>query len=164
MCAALAAAAAVVWVAGLFLQLSSLDSSYGQLKKQTEEVFRAAVPEEENLVDPVAQLQQRLDALRKEGEVLTGLNAGGPSPLEILYALSRNTPATTGLKLQEIQITAESVRITGICDKFATLSEWQRLLETIPGLRVKDVPRPTKDARGKVQFTIYLSTDGSQGS
>jgi len=164
-CAGLAAAAAVVWVAGLFLQLSSLESSYGQLKKQTEEVFRQAVPEEENLVDPVAQLQQRLEALHKEGEVLTGLNPGSPSPLEILYALSRNTPAATGLKLQEIQIAPDSVRITGTCDKFATLSEWQRLLETIPGLRVKDVPRRTKDDRtGKVQFTIYLSTKENQGS
>jgi len=163
-CAGLAAAAAVVWVAGLLLQLSSLESSYGQLKRQAEEVFHQAVPEEENIVDPVAQLQQRLDAFRKE-ETLTSLSPGRPSPLEILYALSRNTPATTGLKLQEVQIAPDSVRITGTCDKFATLSEWQRLLETIPGLRVKDVPRPTKDAKtGKVQFTIYLSTEGSQAS
>ena len=157
-CAGLAAAAALVWGVGLFLQLSSLESSYGQLKRQTEEVFHQAVPEEQNIVDPVAQLQQRLEALRKEDEVLTGLSPGCAYPLEILDALSRNTPATTGLKLQEVSIAPESVRITGTCDKFATLSEWQRLLETIPGLRIKDVPRPTKDARtGKVQFTIFLS-------
>ncbi len=163
-CAALAAAAALVWVAGLFLQLSSLESSYGQLKRQVEEVFHQAVPEEENIVDPVAQLQQRLDAFRKE-EALTGLSPGGPAPLEILYALSRNTPATTDLKLQEVLIAPDSVRITGTCDKFTTLSEWQRLLGTIPGLRVKDVPRPTMDRRtGKVIFTIYLSTEGSQAS
>jgi Tfp pilus assembly PilM family ATPase len=161
-CAGLAAAAAVVWLAGLFLQLSSLESSYGQLKRQTEEVFRQAVPEEENIVDPTAQLQQRLDALRKE-EALTSFSPGCPSPLEILYVLSQNTPATTGLKLQEVLIAADSVRITGTCDKFATFSEWQRLLETIPGLRIKDVPRPTKDARtGKVVFTISLSSGGGK--
>ena len=56
-----------------------------------------------------------------------------------------------------------SVRITGTCDSFTTLSEWQRLLEAIPGLRVVDVPRPTKDAQsGKVQFTISLSTGESK--
>jgi Tfp pilus assembly PilM family ATPase len=162
-CAALAAAAAVVWVAGLFLQLSSLESSYEQLKRQAQEVFRQAVPEEENIIDPVTQLQQRLDAFRKEGEALTGLSPGCPSPLEILYVLSQNTPATTGLKFQEVLIAADSVRITGTCDKFATFSEWQRQLETLPGLRLKDVPRPTKkDRTGKVEFTIHLSTDGSQ--
>jgi hypothetical protein len=162
-CAGLAGAAVVVWLAGLFLQLSSLESSYGQLKRQTEEVFRQAVPEEENLVDPVAQLQQRLDALRKEGEDLTGPGSGYPSPLEILYALSRNTPATTGLELQEVLIAADSVRIKGTCDKFATFSAWQRSLETLPGLRIKDVPRPTKDAlTGKVQFTVSLSSGGEK--
>ena len=162
-CAGLAAAAAVVWVAGLFLQLSSLESSYGRLKKQAQEVFHQTVPEEENIVDPAAQLQQRLDALRKECEILTCLNSGRPAPLEILYALSRNTPATASLRLQDVLIAGDSVRITGSCDTFATLSEWQRLLETIPGLRVVDVPRPTKDAQsGKVQFTISLSTGESK--
>ncbi len=162
-CAGLAAAAAVVWVAGLFLQLSSLESSYGQLKRQAQEVFRQAAPEEENIVDPVAQLQQRLDAFRKEAEALTGLRPGCPSPLEILYALSQNTPAATGLKLQEVLIAADSVRITGTCDKFATFSEWQRQLETLPGLRLKDVPRPAKNARtGKVEFTIFLSSSGGK--
>ncbi len=162
-CAALAAAAVVVWVAGLFLQLSSLESSYGQLKRQAQEVFRQAVPEEENIVDPVAQLQQKLNALRKEGGALTGLNPGCPSPLEILYVLSENTPATIGLKLQEVLIAADSVRITGTCDKFATFSEWQRQLATLPGLRLKDAPHQAHDPRtGKVQFTITLSTDGSQ--
>lgn len=163
-CAALAAAAAVVWAAGLFLQLSSLESSYGQLKKQAQEVFRQAVPDEENIIDPVTQLQQRLDALRKEGEALTGLSPDCPSPLEILYVLSQNTPAATGLKFQEMLIAADSVRITGTCDTFATFSQWQRQLETLPGLRLKDVPRPTKDRTGKVEFTIHLSTDGSQAS
>jgi Tfp pilus assembly PilM family ATPase len=163
-CAGLAAAAAIVWVAGLFLQLSSLESSYGQLRKQAEEVFRQAVPEEENIVDPVAQLQQRLDAFRKE-DALTSLRPGRPSPLEVLYALSRNTPAATDLKLQEVLIAPDSVRITGTCDTFTTLSEWQRVLGTIPGLRVKDVPSQARDPRtGKVTFTIYLSTEESRAS
>jgi Tfp pilus assembly PilM family ATPase len=161
-CAGLAAATLVVWVAGLFLQLSSLESSYGQLKRQAQEVFRQAVPDGENIVDPIAQLQQRLEALRKEGEALTGLRPGCPSPLEVLYVLSQNTPATIGLKLQEVLIAADSVRITGTCDKFATFSEWQRQLETMPGLRLNDVPHPTRNAQGKVEFTIHLSTDGGQ--
>jgi len=157
-CAALAAAAAVVWVAGLFLQLSSLETTYGQLKQQMEQVFRQTVPEEQNIVDPAAQLQQRLDAFRKESEFLTCLS-GRPAPLEILYTLSRNTPATAALQLQDVLIAADSVRLTGSCDSFATLSEWQRVLETIPGVRVVDVPRPIKDSRsGKVRFTISLST------
>jgi hypothetical protein len=162
-CAGLAAAAVIVWAMGLFLQLSSLESTYRQLKGQMETVFHEAVPEEQNIVDPTVQLQQRLDAFRKEYDLVPGLNPNRRAPLEILYVLSQNTPATADLKLDDILITADSVRIGGSCASFSTLTEWQRLLETIPGLRVVDVPRPTKDApSGKVKFTISLSTSVSK--
>jgi len=162
-CAGLAAAVALVWTVGLFLQLSSLETRHGQLKKQMEAVFREAMPEEQNIVDPMAQLQQHLDAFRKERDLMTSLNPDRPAPLEVLSALSRSTPATGALKLQDVLIAADSLRITGTCDSFTTLAQWQRLLEAIPGLRVVDVPRPTKDAQsGKVRFTIALSTGGSK--
>ncbi len=157
-CAAMAAAAVVVWAAGLFLQWSSLESNYRDLKRQTEEVFHAALPEEQTMVDPVAQLQQRLEAFRKDNGAL----ASRPAPLEILYALSRNTPTVGALELQEVLTAANSVRITGSCDSYATFSQWQRLLETIPGFRVDDVPRSTKDPRGRVQFLISLSLHESK--
>jgi Tfp pilus assembly protein PilN len=148
---------------GLFLQLSSLESRHGLLKKQMTTVFHEAVPEEQNIVDPMAQLQQHLDALGKQRDLMTSLHPDRPAPLEVLSALSRSTPATGALKLQDVLIGADSVRITGTCDSFTTLSQWQRLLEAIPGLQVVDVPRSAKDAQsGKVGFTIVLSIGGSK--
>lgn len=156
-CAALAAAAVAVWVIGLFLQLSSLESELVRLKEQAEQVFRQAVPEETTIVNPTVQLQQKLDSFHEEFELSTCFNPGRPAPLEILYALSRQTPARGSLKLQDVLIAADSVRIMGSCDSFATLSEWQRLLEQIPGLRIDDIPTTEKDAEsGKVHFTISL--------
>ncbi len=164
-CGALVAAAAAVWLIGLFLQLSSLESQHTQLKKQAEAIFRRAVPEETNIVNPAIQLQQKLDAFRKEREAFTGFDPGRPTPLEVLYALSQCTPAGGRLKLHDVLIAADSVRILGSCDSFGTLSEWQRLLGQIPGLRVVDVPTPKKDAEsGKVHFTISLSSVGGKVS
>jgi Tfp pilus assembly protein PilN len=164
-CAGLAAAIAAVWVIGLFLQLSSLESDYARLKRQAHQLFRQAVPDEQNVVDPAAQLQQKLDALRKDAELFTCFNPGQLTPLEIWQALSQRPPARGELKLDDLLIAGGSVRITGRCDSFATLSEWQRLLETIPGLQVVDVPSPKKDAEsGKVQFTISLSSVRGQAS
>jgi Tfp pilus assembly PilM family ATPase/Tfp pilus assembly protein PilN len=162
-CAALAAAVALVWTVGLFLQRSSLETRHGQLKQQMAAAFHEAVPQEQNIVDPTAQLQQQLDALGKQRDLLTSLHPERPAPLEILSALSRSTPAAGALKLQDVLIGADTVRITGTCDSFTTLSQWQRLLEAIPGLQVVDVPRSTKDAQsGKVGFTIALSIGGSK--
>ena len=119
-------------------------------------VFHQAVPEEQNLVDPAAQLQQRLDAGRKEAGLLTSLNPGRSAPLEVLYTLSRSTPAAAHLKLDDVTIAADSVHITGSCDSFATVSEWQRQLEALPGWHVVEV-HPTGQS-GKVRFTLALST------
>jgi Tfp pilus assembly PilM family ATPase/Tfp pilus assembly protein PilN len=157
-CAGLAAGIAAVWVIGLFLQLSSLESDYARLKRQAVELFRQTVPEEQNIIDPAAQLQQKLDTLRKDAELFTCFNPGPLAPLEILQALSERTPAQGEPRLDDVLIAGGSVRVTGSCDSFATLSEWQRLLETIPGLQVVDVPSPKKDGSGKVQFTISLSS------
>ena len=76
---------ALVWVVGLFLQLSSLESRYGQLKQQMAEVFHEAVPQEaEYRRTPWPSFSSDLDALRKEREPLTSLRPDRPAPLEIL--------------------------------------------------------------------------------
>lgn len=157
-CAGLAVAAVVIWVIGLFVLRSSLESQYAQLRKQQETIFRQAVPDEPVIVNPVAQLQQRLDALRREGDLFTGFNPG-PSPLHILATLSRQMPARGNLRLHDVLIASNSIRIIGSCDSFATFSEWQRILENTPGLRLLDVPQPKRDARSdRVQFSVSLST------
>jgi Tfp pilus assembly protein PilN len=163
LCGGLAVAALVVWTAGLLLQLSSLEATHQELKKQIEQVFHAALPEEQNVIDPIAQLGQKLEALRKERALLTSRAGGRRSPLEILSALSSTAPAAAGLKLQDVAITADAVHLAGTCDSYALLTEWQHQLEALPGLHFVEVPRGVKDPQsGKVQFTISLSTNPSK--
>jgi Tfp pilus assembly protein PilN len=158
-CAGLAGATAIMWVVGLFLQLSSLESHYAHLKRQEETVFRRVAPEERTIVNPAAQLQQKLDALRKDCELFTCFNPGRPGPMEVLLTLSRQVPATGNLRLHETLIAGDSVRISGTCDSFGTFYEWLRLLENAPGLRLTDAPQPQKDsASQRVKFTVPLST------
>ncbi len=164
-CGGLAAAVAAVWVIGMFLQLSSLESQYASLKEQEVAFFRRVAPGEQSVVNPAAQLQQRLDSLRKDCELFTCFNPGRPAPLEVLSALSRQMPAKGSLRLHDVLIAADSVRIMGSCDSFATFFEWQRLLEKTPGLRLVDAPQPQKDAQsGRVQFTVSLSTTQKRAS
>jgi hypothetical protein len=163
-CAGLAAAAVVVWTIGLFLQLSSLEADYARVKNQALEIFHRAVPEEKDVVDPDAQLRQKLDAFRKDSEMFACFSPDRTAPLEILQALSQRTPTRGSFRLHDVLITGGSVRIMGSCDSFATLSEWQQLLATTPGLQVVNVPNPKKDTDGKVLFTISLSSTRSKPS
>lgn len=164
-CGGLAAAAVVIWVIGLFLQLSSMESQYAKLREQERAIFLRVVPEERTVVNPAAQLQQKLDALRKDCELFTGFNPNQPGPLEVLATLSRQIPASGNLRLHEMLIAGGSVRITGTCDSFATFGDWQRILENTPGLRLVDAPQPQKRPESqKVEFKISLSTTEKKAS
>jgi Tfp pilus assembly PilM family ATPase len=158
-CAALVVITAAVWFVGLFVRLSALESEYVGLKGRIQTVFHQALPQERNIVDPLAQLQQKLDAFRKEYEAFSSFGPGRFSPLEILHMLTTHTPKEGNLKFHDLAITTDSVQAVGSCDSFAVISEWQRLLKQIPGFDVVDIQDQKKDARtGQVQFTLSMTS------
>jgi Tfp pilus assembly PilM family ATPase/Tfp pilus assembly protein PilN len=157
-CAAMLAATAALWFLGLFVRLSALESEYSQLKNRIQAVFYQALPQEKNIVDPIAQIQQKLDAFRKESEVFSSFRPGRFSPLETLYALTTHTPKEGNLKFHDLLITPDSVQAMGTCDSFAVVSDWQRRLQQVSGFSVVDIQDQKKDARtGQVQFTLSIS-------
>jgi len=156
-CAALVAVTAAVWFMGLFIRLSALESQYARLKSQIQNVFRQALPQERNIVDPLAQLQQKIDAFRKEYKVFSSFRPGRFSPLDIWYTLTIHTPKEGNLTFQDLLIAADSVQAVGTCDSFAVISEWQRVLKQVPGFGVVEIRDQKKDARtGQVQFTLSM--------
>ena len=147
-----------VWLIGSLVKLSRLESTYATLKADIEDVTRQALPEENNIVNPLAQLQQRLDAFRSDSALLTSFHPARLTPLEILRILSIHRPPAEKLTLDDLFVAADSVRVTGRCDSFGTLLEWQRMLQEIPGFEDVDIPSPNRDAEtGKVDFTLSLS-------
>jgi Tfp pilus assembly PilM family ATPase/Tfp pilus assembly protein PilN len=158
-CAALLVVTAAVWFAGLFIRLSALESQYAQLKEQMNSVFHQALPEERNIVNPMAQIQQRIDAFRKECELFSSFRPGRFSPLEIMYMLTAHAPKEGSLKLHDVLITGDSVQAIGSCDSFAVVSDWQRLLRRIPGFDAVSIQDQKKDAQtGRVRFTLAMSS------
>ena len=157
--AALVAVIAAVWFAGLFVRRSALESQYSRLKDQIQTVFHQALPKERNIVNPLAQLQQKIDAFRKENEAFSSFRPGRFSPLEIMYMLTTHCPKEGNLKFHDLLITTNSVQAVGTCDSFAVVSDWQRLLKQMPGFGVVDIQDQKKDARtGQVQFTLSMSS------
>jgi Tfp pilus assembly protein PilN len=158
-CAALLAATALVWFTGLLIQLSVLETEYGRLKHEIESVFREALPEEKNIVNPLVQLQQKLETYQEDQELFSSFRPGRLSALETLDVLSTYTPAEGNLRLNDVLIAADSVRVTGACDSFATVSQWQNLLVQKQAFEAVEIQSQKKDAQtGKVHFTLSLSS------
>ncbi len=158
-CAAMVAITAAVWFLGLFVRLSALESEYGRLKNQIDTVFHQALPQERNIVNPLAQIQQKLDAFRKESEVFSSFRPGRLSPLEIMYMLTTHSPKEGNLKFRDLLITADSVQAVGTCDSFAVISDWQRQLRQVSGFGAVDIQDQNMDSRtGQVQFTLSMAS------
>jgi len=158
-CAALIGAVAAFWLIGLFVRLSYLEANYAHIKNQIRDVFQSTLPEEKNIVSPLVQLEQKLGSFRKDYQLFGSFCPGALGPLEVLQSISTNTPSQENLKVNDLLIAADSVRISGSCDSFESVYQWQRRLQELPGFKLVDVQDVQKEPKsGTVRFTILLSS------
>jgi Tfp pilus assembly PilM family ATPase len=152
---ALAAAIIVFLLVGLFVQLRRLEAAYADVKDRIQETFRAALPEEQNIVSPLAQLEQKLESFRKDCQLFDSFYPTGMRPLQILRTITANAPGKP-LDVDDLLIAGDSVRIIGACDSFESVYEWQRLLQQVPGFGQVDVDAQKRPQTGVVQFTMLI--------
>ncbi|MBN2270427.1 MAG: PilN domain-containing protein, partial [Sedimentisphaerales bacterium] len=156
---ALAGALIVLLIIGLFAQLWRLEGAYADVKSRINETFVAALPQEKNIVSPLAQMEQKLASLRRDYQLGDSYSPTDASPLQVLRAISLAAPAQANLEVDNLLIADGSVRIVGTCDSFESVYQWQRCLQKVDGferVEVKDVQRRTDS--GLAQFTILIST------
>jgi hypothetical protein len=161
--AALLAAIVIVSLAGLFMRLWRLEGEHARVQNEIKEVFQDTLPEEKNIVNPLAQLTQKLESLRNSyGPFGYGSDAG-MGPLDVLLAITACVPQEQGITISNMLITAESVRLAGTSRSFQPVYDWQQRLNAIPRfstVNVEDIHRGSEG--GLVNFTILLSLATSE--
>ena len=158
-CATLIGAIAVFSLIGLFVRLSHLEADYTRIKNETTEIFKATLPEEKNIVSPLVQLEQKLESFRRDSQLFASLSSTGLAPLEVLHRVSANSPSRENVKVDDILIAANTIRVNGTCDSFESVYQWQRLLQEVPGFTLVDVKDVQKQPKsGIVTFTMLLSS------
>ena len=156
-CATLVGAIVLFSLVGLFLRLSRLEATYANIKNETTKIFRSVLPDEK-MVNPLVQLQQKIGASDKDSRLFAGLSLSGLSPLDILDKISANSSSRKDIKVDNVLIAANTVRINGTCNSFESVYRWQKSLREVPGLEnidVKDIEKQSQS--GLVEFTMLLS-------
>ena len=154
----LAAAIAVVSLIGLFIRLSHLETKYAQVKSEIRDIFQRTLPEEKNIVNPLVQLEQKLQSLRKDYTLLGSVSGAGIGPVEILHAISKSIPSEVNIKIDNMLITTGSVRLTGTSQSFESIYNWQRLLKETPHFSTVDVQDIRREPESElVHFNISIS-------
>jgi len=159
LCATLACAIGLVWIIGLWTQRASLESRYTQVKAQMSDLFRKSLPGEKQTINPLAQVQKRLDQVKQEAHVLA------PSQ-GVLVVLERLGASRQGIDvvLRDLLIDQDGVRMEGTCSSFEQVYQWQQRLKEVPQFARVQVEQPVRDPKtGQVSFTILIPSGPEEG-
>ncbi|HCO94357.1 MAG TPA: hypothetical protein DIU00_10460 [Phycisphaerales bacterium] len=157
--AILIAAITTVSLAGLFMRLSNLEAKYAEVKNELRESFQRTLPEEKNIVNPLAQLEQKLESLQQDYAIFGPISGSAIGPLDVLYAITTSTPPEINIGLKDMLITTESVRLTATAKSFESPYSWQRRLQGVPQFSTVDIlgdiqREPESEL---VNFTVLIS-------
>ena len=157
--AILIAAIVAVSLAGLFMRLSNLEAKYAEVKNELRESFQRTLPEEKNIVNPLAQLEQKLESLRMDYAIFGPISGAAIGPLDVLYAITTSTPPEINIGLKDMLITTESVRLTATAKSFESAYGWQRRLQGVPQFSTVDILGDIqREPEGElVNFTVLIS-------
>jgi hypothetical protein len=162
-CAWLGAAIVVFLVLGLFARLFYLEKEYTSIKEGMNDIFKKTVPEETTIVDPLAQLEQRLKPLQDDYRKFDPTSAGTAKPLQLLRDISSSTPSESNITVNNILLTSKSARLSGTSPSFKSVYDWQSQLKANPKFSAVDILDVGAGTQSKsVNFTILISLDSSE--
>jgi hypothetical protein len=162
-CAALGAAIVVFLILGLFARLSYLEKEYTFIKEGMKDIFKKTVSDETTIVDPLAQLEQRLKPFQNDYRKFDPISAGTTKPLEILRDISLSAPSESNIMVNNILLTSKSARLTGTSPSFKSVYDWQHRLKANPKFSAVDILDVGAGTQSEpVKFTILISLESSE--
>jgi hypothetical protein len=153
----LAGAIMTLWIIGCFIQWFLLESRYDKIKDQIRDVFVRALPQENNIIHPLAQAQQKLEQLQQNANTWDTMGTGQASALHILERISVSKAEQGNINVEDLLIAGNRIRIQGTCPSFEQVYRWQERFtnsDHFTDVQVRD-PRKEPDT-GLVHFTLEL--------
>ncbi len=146
-----------LWMIGCFIQLFLLESRYHTLKARMHDVFVQALPQEKNIVQPLAQARQRLEQLQQTVHTWDALGASRSSALHILERISKSKTGQENVTVDDLLIAGHTIRIQATCSSFDQVYRWQDRFTTMGHFTDVQVRDPRREpATGLVHFTLEL--------
>ncbi len=156
-CTLLVLACFVTWFGGMFLEMRSLQATRADIQTQIETTFKDAAPDEPVIVKPAAQLQQRLASVSSDHANMQAYDPDHPGLLSVLQVISNTLGPQSSIRLDDILITDDNVRLQGYCRETKDLFAWEKTLKNHPGFsEVTMGPTNWDQSNGRTTFTISL--------
>lgn len=148
----------VLLVARLFYELNTLENENQLVKQQIREVFVQTLPEEKKIVNELAQMNEQLEMVRGEYSTFaTGLS-DKILPLRVLQVISEKITPDQNVRINDISIAPESVRLVGAASSFESVDNLMSVLRQISEFNAVELQNiDVAPKNGGVRFTLSIT-------
>ncbi len=152
--------ALVLLVGFLWYDLAAKGRERSKLVQEINAIFTGALPEVTRIVDPVQQLQVRINEARKRTVSESG-GAGEHKVLDLLAEISERIPASYKVKVTRMVVEKKNLRLKGNTDNFNTVDNVKKVLEKSPLFMSVVISSANLAPKGgEVRFELKLQLDG----
>ncbi len=139
-----------------FSHYFQLSSQHQDLRTQVRAIFAETFPDEGKIVDPVRQMQRKLEEMKKK----IGYNSENNSPiLDILQEICDRVPQEIRVDIEDLLIDFEQIRIKGKTESIEAVDKIKTELmknERFKKVEVKDTRRGVDESIFNFQINISL--------
>jgi len=145
-------------VVKLFYKLNTLENEHQLVKQQIREVFVQTLPGEKKIVNELAQMSEQLEIVRAEYNTFAAGLSDRVLPLRVLQNISEKITPEQNVRINDISIAPESVRLVGAAASFNSVDNIMSSLRQISGFNEVELQNPDVDPRsGGVRFTLSIT-------
>ncbi len=134
-----------------------LNRDYKRLDKRIIQVFSKTFPEVKRIVDPVQQMRIKIGELENSSVSLPD-TYGEKTLLGLLKEISMRVPGSLNVRITQMIIDPEAVRMSGKADTFNTIDSLKRRLQSSERFATAVISSANMDRSGKgVLFDVKLT-------
>lgn len=130
------------------------------LDQQIQNLFQQSLPEVGRMVQPVPQMTEKLQQLRRDHGVFTQLRDRRALPLHVLQWISKITDQTSGVTIGSLTLQGRHIEIEGWGTSFAVNEAFLADLRRAPQfVEVKMENEPITQIGGQVKFKVHIDRE-----
>lgn len=150
----------ILLVANFFFKLNTLEKKHQSMKQEIRKIFMQTLPEEKRIVNELAQMTERLEALQAEYGTLTTEVSNTISPLNILQYISEKITPDQDIGISNISITTESVRLIGTATSFKSVDDLTSVLHQVSEFSTVELQNIDVNPKsGVVRFSLLITME-----
>ncbi len=148
--------------ANFWLQIRTRSERLEGIKTEIRRVYKETFPEAKTIVSELQQMKTAIDNTRESLTAL-GFRPGRIRTLELLSDISKRIPENSGIRITEMSIEPDSVRMSGEAGSFEAIDGLKERLMGIPGITSVQVEEANQSRFGKViEFSLRTDREGAQ--